>query len=58
MAKPTKRGKQILYYGIPDDVHKMILDTQKQIKKEKKRGQVSLSAAITKLLKLHLNAVQ
>lgn len=52
MAK-TKydRGRVILYDRVPDDVYNKILETQTEIKKKTKRGKVSMSDAITKLIK-------
>lgn len=45
------RGRVITYDRVPDDVLEKILDTQTEIKKNKKRGKVSMSEAITKLIK-------
>lgn len=45
------RGRQIHYDRIPDDVYDKILEVQKEIKKKTKRGKVSMSDAITKLIR-------
>lgn len=52
MAKiKTDRGRVIYYDRVPDDVMDKILETQLAIKKKSKRAKVSLSEAITKLIR-------
>lgn len=45
------RGRQIHYDQVPDDVYKKILEIQAHIKQKTLRGRVSVSAAITKLIR-------
>jgi len=52
MAKEkTNRGRVIYYDRVPDDVMDKILLTQLSIKQKSKRTKVSLSEAITKLIR-------
>lgn len=53
-TKPTNRGRQIHYDHVPDDVFDKILATQLEIKRNTKRGKVSMSEAITKLIRKSL----
>lgn len=50
-AKKYDRGYIITYDRVPKDVLEKILDTQTEIKKTTKRGKVSMSDAITKLIR-------
>ena len=47
----AKRGKTILYDQIPDDAFDKIIEIQAHLKKKSKVGRVSLSTAITKLIR-------
>ncbi len=49
--KKYERGKIITYDHVPTDVYDLILDKQLEIKKRTQRGQVSLSEAITALIR-------
>ncbi len=46
------RGREIHYDRVPDDVYEIIIRMQAQIKIASKRSKVSMSEAITKLLRL------
>jgi hypothetical protein len=50
-AKTSKRGRTITYDHVPDEVYKAILDKVHEIKVSRNRGKVSMSEAITQLLK-------
>lgn len=50
-SKEYNRGKQIHYDQIPDDVYEIIIRTQASIKLRTGRARVSLSQAITKLIR-------
>lgn len=45
------RGRVILYDRVPDDVYQKILEIQMHIKKKAQRGKVSMSDAITKIIR-------
>lgn len=45
------RGRTILYDNVPDDAYDKILDMQTTIKKKTKRAKVSISQAITKIVR-------
>jgi hypothetical protein len=45
------RGRVILYDRVPDDVYQKILEIQTHIKLKTKRGKVSMSDAITNLIR-------
>lgn len=49
--KVYNRGRQIHYDHVPDDVYDKILEAQAEIKKKSRRGKVSMSEAITKLIR-------
>jgi hypothetical protein len=52
MKKRThNRGREIHYDHVPDDVYETIIHVQAQIKISTKRSKVSMSEAITKLLR-------
>jgi hypothetical protein len=46
------RGREIHYDHVPDDVYETIIHTQAQIKISSKRSKVSMSEAITKLVRM------
>jgi len=50
-VKTYNRGRQIHYDNVPDDVFELVLSEQAEIKKKSKRGKVSMSQAITKLIR-------
>lgn len=49
--KKYDRGRQIHYDHVPDDVYKKIQEELLAIKLKGKRGKVSMSEAITKLIR-------